>query len=116
MSELWIIIILGLVQGASEFLPISSSGHLVLFYNILGVKENTMLLSVVLHVATLVAVLLCYRKELWVMLKHPFCKTNLKLVVATIPTIILALALNNLVEITFGNNFIIIGFVTLCCG
>lgn len=111
MSELWIIIILGLVQGASEFLPISSSGHLVLFYNILGVKENTMLLSVVLHVATLVAVLLCYRKELWVMLKHPFCKTNLKLVVATIPTIVLALALNNLVEITFGNNFIIIGFL-----
>ena len=111
MSELLIIIILGLVQGASEFLPISSSGHLVLFYNIFGIKENTVLLSVVLHIATLIAVFICYRKTLWYMIRHPFCNTNKKLLVATIPTVILALLLNNLVEKTFGNNFIIIGFL-----
>lgn len=109
--SVWVIIILGLVQGASEFLPISSSGHLVLFYNIFKVEDNTILLSVILHVATLLAVLVCYRKQIFELIKHPFCETNKKLIVATIPTVIIVLLLKNLVEQTFSGDFIIVGFI-----
>ena len=107
----WIILILGLVQGASEFLPISSSGHLVVFYNIFNVHDSTILLSVVLHVATLLSVLFCYWKELVCLIKNPFCKTNKLLVCATVPTVILALIFKKFVEESFGGGFVIVGFL-----
>ncbi|MBQ2924854.1 MAG: undecaprenyl-diphosphate phosphatase, partial [Anaerotignum sp.] len=49
-------IILGLIQGLTEFLPVSSSGHLVLFQNLFGIKEAGQAFSIILHVATLIAV------------------------------------------------------------
>ncbi|MCG8591422.1 MAG: undecaprenyl-diphosphate phosphatase [Proteobacteria bacterium] len=54
---------LGLVQGLTEFLPVSSSGHLVMLENLLGVEEEGLLFEVVVHVATLVSVLLFFRKR-----------------------------------------------------
>ena len=107
----WIILILGLVQGASEFLPISSSGHLVVFYNVFNVHDNTILLSIVLHVATLLSVLFCYWKDALLLIKNPFCKTNKLLVCATIPTVIFALILKKFVEESFGGGFVIVGFL-----
>ena len=58
-------LILGIVQGLTEFLPVSSSGHLVLGQSILGLKEPELLFDVLLHVGTLAAVLVFYGKDLW---------------------------------------------------
>jgi undecaprenyl-diphosphatase len=57
-------ILLGVIQGLTEFLPISSSGHLVLFQNLLGYKEPALLFDVSLHLGTLVAVCLYFRTDL----------------------------------------------------
>ncbi len=59
---------LGLVQGLTEFLPISSSGHLVLFQNLLGFREPELLLDASLHAGTLAAVCIFFRKDLGRML------------------------------------------------
>ena len=62
-------IFLGIVQGATEFLPVSSSGHLVLAASFLGVKEASLAFDVVLHLGTLVAVLIYFRVDFLLMTK-----------------------------------------------
>jgi len=57
-------IILGVIQGASEFLPISSSGHLVIFQSLLGIESENIYLEVALHFGTLLAVLVYFRRDL----------------------------------------------------
>ena len=56
-------LILGVVQGATEYLPVSSSGHLVIFQHLFGLEEPALLFDIILHVGTLVAVLWYYRKD-----------------------------------------------------
>ncbi len=62
-------IVLGVVQGLTEFLPISSSGHLIIFQHILGLREAEILFDISVHVGTLVAVIVFLREELLAMLK-----------------------------------------------
>lgn len=57
-------VFLGVVQGATEFLPISSSGHLVLFQNLMGFHEPQLLLDISLHIGTLVAVVIYFHSDL----------------------------------------------------
>jgi len=57
-------IVLGIIQGLTEFLPVSSSGHLVLFQNLFGFKEPELLLDISLHVGTLIAVCIVFFKEI----------------------------------------------------
>ena len=71
-----IVALIGIVQGVSEFLPISSSGHLVLLYNIFDIQQNTIFLSVVLHLATLFAVVFVYFNDIVMLIKNPFWKVN----------------------------------------
>ena len=104
-------VIIGFIQGVGEFLPISSSGHLVLFYTLFNVNQDTILLSVFLHMATLFSVLYVYRDQILKLVKNPFCKTNKLLVVATIPTVIIALLLKGLISESFDLNFVIFGFL-----
>lgn len=85
--------LLGLIQGLGEFLPISSSGHLLLAQKLFGLTGSDAamkMLDILLHVGTLIPVLLVFWRE-WVdMIAHPVRnKTLLKLVVASLPTLII---------------------------
>lgn len=63
-------IIQGIVQGLTEFLPVSSSGHLSITQHILGATENNLFFNVMLHVGTLVAVVAFYHKLIWSLIKE----------------------------------------------
>lgn len=64
MEEFWDVIVLATLQGVAEFLPISSSGHLVLAQNLLDINKAGMRLELVLHVGTLFSIILYYRKTI----------------------------------------------------
>lgn len=82
---------LGLVQGLTEFLPVSSSGHLAFLHTVLNVSsENALFFSIILHLGTLVAVCVIFFKDIIALFKRPF-KTLLYLVVATIPAAVLGI-------------------------
>ena len=61
--SLWESLILGIIQGATEFLPVSSSGHLVIAQNLLAVSIEGVAFEVAVHLATLVSILLVYRSR-----------------------------------------------------
>ena len=84
--EIWQAIVLGLVQGLTEFLPVSSSGHLTLVQNLMGLDLGgiDLLFDIILHVGTLVAVCAVFWRDIIDLFKKPF-KTLLYLIVATIP-------------------------------
>jgi undecaprenyl-diphosphatase len=85
-----IAIILGIVQGLTEFLPVSSSGHLVLLQRVFNINQHQLLFNIILHIATLIAVVFVFRKTVLTLIKNPFSKKAKMLVVATIITLILA--------------------------
>lgn len=96
----FVIILLGLVQGICEFLPISSSGHLVLLSSLFGVEES-LFVSIVLHVATLLAVIIVFRKKIIFLIKHPFSLQSKCLAVATLCTCFIAIVLLPLLKNAF---------------
>lgn len=100
---LWIALILGLVQGLTEFLPVSSSGHLTLLNKIFGIEGNTLLLTILLHVATLFAVFFVLRKEIWQLIRHPFSLEARNLYIATIPTVLIVLLSKGFLEDQFSS-------------
>ncbi len=63
--SIWQSILLGLTQGLAEFLPVSSSGHLVFFQSLFGLKEPPIFFDVMLHLATLLAIILFFRRDIW---------------------------------------------------
>ena len=99
-------VILGLVQGLAEFLPISSSGHLALLQQFFGIDETKVLLfAVMLHVGTLISVFIVYWKDIWELIvelcltikdlctgkglrldERPVRKLGVLIIIATIPT------------------------------
>lgn len=85
-------IFLGLVQGLTEFLPISSSGHLVLFQKLFGISGGALKFDVAVHFASLLAVLWIFREDVLYMIKHPLSKLTKLVIVGTIPTVIMGLA------------------------
>jgi len=103
-------IFIGFIQGITEFLPVSSSGHIVLFGTMFEL-DNLLLISIVAHIGTLFAVLYCYRKRIFDLIKHPKNKTNLNLIIATIPTIIIVILFNRFLEDNFSSKTLVWGFL-----
>ncbi len=112
-------ILLGIVQGFSEFLPISSSGHLVLLQKIFGIQEGALTFDIALHLATLIAVMVVYREKILEILKKPFSKLPVYIVLGTIPIGILGLLFNDKIEqlfetgATLGAGFIFTGIILM---
>lgn len=103
-------ILIGFIQGITEFLPVSSSGHIVLFGSLFEL-DNLLLLSVVAHIGTLFAVIFCYRKQIVELIKKPFNPTNLCLIIATVPTVVMVLIFNNFLEANFSIHVLVWGFL-----
>ena len=80
------VIFLAILQGITEFLPVSSSGHLAVCQNILGIRdEASVLLAVILHAGTLLAIIIYYFKELAALLMKKNHKVILLIIIGTIP-------------------------------
>lgn len=89
--EIWHAIVLGLIQGLTEFLPVSSSGHIALFQSIFGLADdNAMFFSIILHLGTLVAVCIVFRKAILNLFKKPFKLLGM-LVLASVPAAVTGL-------------------------
>ncbi len=100
-------ILLGLVQGITEFLPVSSSGHLTLTSLALGLDEGGILsFAAMLHMGTLAAVFIVMRKELAALLRRPFCRLTWLLLLGTLPAVAAALLFGDLIDKAFGGAFL----------
>lgn len=110
----WQALILGLVQGASEFLPISSSGHLLLLEK-LGVGQESLFFNIMVHVGTLGAVLIAMRKSWIPLLRHPIQKTTGYIILACLPTVALALIFKYLAPSLISGQLLGFGFVLTSC-
>lgn len=110
--EIWKAVLLGLVQGVTEFLPVSSSGHLVLLQNVLGVEgEAVLFFDVMVHVGTLVAVLVALKEPVLELVRRPFSKPVFNLVIATIPAGIVGVVLDEALEGLFGGEYLFVPFM-----
>ena len=104
------LIVLGLIQGLCEFLPISSSGHLVLLSNLFGI-EDSLFVSIILHVATLLSICVVFHKEIYALIRHPFSSESMSIYIATIPTCIFALIFMSLIDSSFEGGFLPFAFL-----
>ncbi len=105
-----VLVLLGLVQGLCEFLPISSSGHLVLLSKLFNV-EDSLFVSIMLHVATLLALMVVMRKEIFYCLRHPFSKQSMTIVISTIITCIVAIVLMPFITASFEGVMLPVAFL-----
>ena len=129
-------IILGTVQGLTEFLPVSSSGHLVLFQNLFGMHEPELLFDICLHVGTLTAVLIVFYREIFQILTalvqfpgrlrsagglrnllagDESIRMALLIVVGSIPTAVIGLLFKEITDQLFGS-LTIVGCMLLVTG
>ena len=116
--------LLGIVQGLTEFLPVSSSGHLVIFQNLLGFRDPQILFDVVVHFGTLLAVVFVYRKDLGLIVReffaalgemvrsrdvrrgwkgYPYFRLAVILVLATLPAAFAGILFGESLENLFGS-------------
>ena len=86
---IWQAIVLGLVQGIGEFIPISSSGHLVVMQQVFGINDPGMTFDIIVHLGTLCAVFAVFWKDILSLIKNPFQKMTAMLIVGTIPAVVL---------------------------
>lgn len=114
---------LGILQGATEFLPVSSSGHLVIFPALFNWPQPSLAMDVVLHLGTLVAILIFFRRELWALflaaweslrarsLADPQARLAWAIALGTIPAALIGFLLEDTVEALFAQPKVAAGFL-----
>lgn len=112
---IWQALILGAIQGLTEFLPVSSSGHLVIFQHIMGLQEGTLAFDVLLHIGTLVAVAVAFWEDILAILKRPFSRLTYLIVVGCIPAALMGFFLQPLFEQAF-QSLLVVGIGLLITG
>ncbi len=119
--------ILGIIQGATEFLPISSSGHLVLapwFFGWQFEPEQAFIFDVLVQWGTILAVMVYFRKDLWALLvagvrslrggeswRDPLARRAWLILLASIPAAVLGLLIKQTIELTFNSPFAVALFL-----
>lgn len=109
--------ILGIIQGLTEFLPISSTGHLYLGRHLFSLDDAGLFLDTMLHIGTLLAVLVIYKNELIQIIKKPFGRLSLLLMIGTIPAVLAGLLFSNFFDsisktgVTIGWEFLFTGVI-----
>ena len=105
-------LLLGAIQGLTEFFPVSSSGHLLMLQEILGIREKGILFEIVVHVATLASVLVFYRRRV-AYLAHGVLKRDPaawqyagKLVLATLPAVVAVVLAGDFFEAQFESPYV----------
>lgn len=112
-------IVLGIIQGLTEFLPVSSSGHLELGKAILGdnsIPKESLLFTVVLHFATALSTIVVFRKDIISLLKGIFkfqwnedLQFASKIIISMLPAVIVGLFFEDQLEALFGGNILLVG-------
>ena len=116
-------IILGIVQGLTEFLPVSSSGHLEIGKALLGAEalpEDSLLFTVVLHFATALSTLVVFRKDVLEIFRGLFrfqwneeTKFSLKIVISMIPAALIGIFMIDYIEVFFDGAILIVGLMLI---
>tara|TARA_R110001592_G_scaffold184963_5_gene428866 strand:+ start:989 stop:1786 length:798 start_codon:yes stop_codon:yes gene_type:complete len=116
-------IILGIIQGLTEFLPVSSSGHLELGKAILGddlVQEESLLFTVVLHFATALSTIVVFRKDIWEIIRgllqfkwNEESQFSVKIIISMLPAVFVGLFFEKQLESFFGGNVRFVGFMLI---
>jgi len=112
--------VLGLVQGLTAFLPVSSSGHLTIAKELFGIETSNLSFEVVVHAATVCSTIVAFRKEIWDLLcglfnvkMNPQKEYILKIAVSMIPIFIVGMFFKEQVEAVFGGGLFVVGCMLL---
>ncbi len=113
-------ILLGLVQGLTEFLPVSSSGHLTIAKELFGIESSNLSFEVVVHAATVCSTIVAFRKEIMDLLRGLFnMQMNsqkeyiLKIAASMVPIFIVGVFFKDYVESIFGSGLLVVGCMLL---
>ena len=106
-------VILGIIQGISEFLPVSSSGHLLVFHRIFGIEaEDNLTFIIVLNMGSLMPLLWVFRADILTLLKNPFQKMTGLLVVSVFPLVLVSVLFLDFIEEMFHLlDYLWVGFI-----
>lgn len=121
--EVWEAIVLGVVQGVTEFLPVSSSGHLEIGKVLLGdtsIPEDSLLFTVIVHFATALSTLVIFRKDIWELISgllkmkwNEETKFTVKIILSMLPAIFIGLLFEQELEAFFGGKIAFVGVMLI---